>query len=223
MKQALNLFFKYPEKGKVKTRLSSRLNSDFVVSLYRELIRDIIKTGRMADADLILSISSTSEKTVHDYESEFGARTFLQRGDDLGERMYHSLEDVFLSGYEQCVLIGSDIPDISPPLINKAFDKLSASDIVLGPGSDGGYYLLGLNREKLHRGIFEKIRWSSGNVLDKTLENISKLKLSYRLLDELNDIDDLEDLKEFYRKNRDLDSYTIRFLKKRPEEFYEQL
>jgi glycosyltransferase A (GT-A) superfamily protein (DUF2064 family) len=153
VKPALNLFFKYPEKGKVKTRLSSRLNSDFVVSLYREFIRDIIKTGKKADADLILSISSTSGKSVHDYESEFGARTFLQRGDDLGERMYNSLEDIFLSGYKRSVLIGSDIPGISPPLINKAFDKLNNFDIVLGPVIDGGYYLMVLNREKLHRGI----------------------------------------------------------------------
>jgi rSAM/selenodomain-associated transferase 1 len=223
MKQALNLFFKYPEIGRVKTRLSSKLSNDFVFLLYREFIRDIIKASKMADADLILSISSHSEKTVSDYSNEFGAPAYHQKGDDLGERMYNSLKEIFLAGYEKCVLIGSDIPDISAPLLNKAFDKLTESDIVLGPSSDGGYYLLGFNCEKLHKGVFEEIQWSCSHVLEKTLKNISTLKLNYHLLEELNDIDDLEDLKNFYRRNRGLDSYTIRFLTQKLEEFYEQL
>jgi uncharacterized protein len=222
MKPALNLFFKYPEKGRVKTRLSSRLEDDFVYRLYREFIRDIMRTCRMVDADLILTVSS-SGNPPRDYESEFGMRTYLQSGEDLGERMYNSMEKIFLSGYEKCILIGSDIPDISPDQVNKAFDKLSKSDIVIGPSSDGGYYLIGVNREKLHRGIFREVPWSSNEVLERTLKNIGNQGLSYQLLDELNDIDDLEDLKNFYERNRENDYYTVRFLKSRLEEFYERL
>ncbi len=220
MKPALNLFFKYPEKGKVKTRLSSRLGNDFVYRLYREFIRDMIKTCGMVDADLILTVSSGSGKTAGDFENEFGITSYLQRGKDLGERMYNSMEDIFHSGYEKCILMGSDIPDISADEINKGFDKLKKSDTVLGPGSDGGYYLIGLRREKLHRDIFTGIRWSTGEVLEQTLRNLTKRGVSYQFLDVLNDIDNLEDLKEFYDRNRDRDNCcTIRFLKNRLKEF----
>lgn len=214
MKPALNLFFKYPEMGKVKTRLSTRLESDFVYRLYWEFIRDTIKTCGMVNADLILTVAPSAGKTTRDHESEFGVKTYLQRGNDLGERMHNSMEDILKSGYNRCILLGSDIPDISADHINKAFDKLKNNDIVLGPCNDGGYYLIGLNREKHHRDIFKEVPWSSSDTLEKTLENIIKLKLRYELLDKKNDIDSLEDLKDFYNRNRENDDlYTMRFLK----------
>ncbi len=223
-KSAYILFFKYPEPGKIKTRLAKKLGNSFVMGLYREFIRDLMDTGEKADGDLILAISPAAGQTGEDLEREFTARSYLQRGNDLGERMYNALADVFGSGYSRCVLTGSDIPGISAGLINKAFDKLSGSDIVLGPSSDGGYYLLGVNRDKHRRELFTDVPWSSHRVLEKTLENIRKMKLSCRLVDEMNDIDDLGDLRRFYRsKGKEESSFTIRYLKNRLEEFHGRL
>ncbi len=219
-KCAYILFFKYPEPGKVKTRLAKKLGENFVLELYREFIRDLMNTGAKARCDLILAVSPAGEQTREDLEREFGTRSYLQRGKDLGERMYNALEDVFRSGYSRSLLTGSDVPGISPGLINTAFDKLSESDIVLGPSSDGGYYLLGVKRGKHRREIFTDIPWSSQEVLKKTLDNIEKLKLSCRLVDEMNDIDNLSDLRQFYRNRKEeKSSFTIRYLKDRLEEF----
>jgi uncharacterized protein len=224
MKSVLNLFFKYPEFNMVKTRLARDLDGTFVFDLYREFIKDIIDTGKKVDAGLILSISSSGGTPPGNYEKEFGIRSIAQSGQDLGERMYNSFNKIFSFAYRRCLLIGSDIPDISAGLLNKAFDKLNNYDIILGPSSDGGYYLIGLNSSSLHREIFKDVRWGTGDVLEKTMENTSKLNLKHYLLDELNDIDSLHDLRLFYDKNKNRDDLlTVKFLKNRLEEFYGEI
>ena len=67
----------------------------------------------------------------------------LQESGDLGDRMKEAFYRA-LSQHKKAVIIGSDCPQISPELINSAYEKLDIADIVLGPTLDGGYYLLGM-------------------------------------------------------------------------------
>jgi len=68
-----------------------------------------------------------------------------QQGEGLGERMKNTIECGFKSKKERVVIIGSDIPAITPEIIISAFDNLIKNEMVIGPAEDGGFYLIGLS------------------------------------------------------------------------------
>lgn len=117
---------------------------------------------------------------------------YSQQGDDLGRRMENAFSLVFELGFDQVIIIGTDLPDIKAQVIDEAFDKFNSSDVVIGPSNDGGYYLLGM--KSLHKELFSEIEWSSGSVFIRTISELEKSKVSYSLLDEMVDIDTAEDL-----------------------------
>mgnify|MGYP000025680380 FL=1 len=94
--------------------------------------------------------------------------------------------------HQSVILIGCDLPDLTSALISNAFDALQSNDVVIGPSCDGGYYLIGLNKETPD--LFKEISWSTEKVLNQTLEKAERLSLKVQLLDRLRDIDTLEDL-----------------------------
>jgi rSAM/selenodomain-associated transferase 2/rSAM/selenodomain-associated transferase 1 len=117
-----------------------------------------------------------------------------QRGTDLGQRMASVFEDVFRLGVESIVVVGSDLPDLPSRLLKEAVAALSGPQdrIVLGPATDGGYYLIGMNR--LHRPLFEAIDWSTDRVLSQTLESARARDVPVVRLEQWADIDDAVDL-----------------------------
>ncbi len=100
-----------------------------------------------------------------------------------------------LNSQSKAIIIGSDCPDISSQIIEEAFIRLDKHDCVIGPSEDGGYYLLGM--KKLHSALFEDIEWSSSKVMEQTIRKIESLQLSYTQLPKLNDIDTIDDLRQF--------------------------
>ena len=106
--------------------------------------------------------------------------------------MKNAFSDLFDQGYSKVLIIGTDCPELSPEIIIAAFDSLNTHDIVIGPARDGGYYLLGM--KKLCPDLFNNISWSTDQVLQQTLRACVDSGLSNRLLDELSDIDNEEDL-----------------------------
>jgi hypothetical protein len=120
-----------------------------------------------------------------------------QGSGDLGMRMKRSFEDAFRAGATWAVIIGTDIPDITNGIIEKAFDTLEQKELVLGPANDGGYYLIGLQNNSLSRAktdLFTGITWGAGDVLEKTIRIATYSGFSFSLLDVLNDVDRPEDL-----------------------------
>ena len=91
-------------------------------------------------------------------------------------------------------LSSSDLPDLNSEIIIKGFDSLKSSELVFGPAKDGGYYLIGMN--KLHKFVFENKPWSESDLLIQTVAEIRLNNLNVSLLNELNDVDTIEDLKE---------------------------
>ena len=122
-----------------------------------------------------------------------------QRGDDLGARMAHVFEDSFRLGMESVIVVGSDLPDLPSRLLREALDALRGHEarVVLGPASDGGYYLIGLNLP--HPQLFERIEWSTDRVFTQTREAAEALGLHVVLLDEWTDVDDAADLNRLVR------------------------
>ena len=140
-----------------------------------------------------------------------------QRGDDLGERMFNAFLDVFSLGFKRCTLMGSDIPDLPACAVNDAIEKLDASGAVLGPSTDGGYYLIGFQKNSLQRSIFSNITWSKADVFSETLARMAEARIDCAQLPSWSDIDEVDDLKHFYENNksRTATSQVMIFLKTR--------
>lgn len=196
---ALVIFAKAPLPGQVKTRLCPPLTPDEAATLHGTFVLDMLE--RSGDArkrarvafDRYLCCSPSAD---HVYFRILGARHGVgldtQTGDDLGARMLHAFETLFTRGYRRVVMVGTDIPTLSPRLLNDAVERLDDHDVVLGPALDGGYYLIGLTRAVPE--LFREVPWSTQDVLPVTQKIAARHNLRVALLTSLRDIDRLEDL-----------------------------
>jgi len=105
---------------------------------------------------------------------------------DLGERMKAAFLQAFRQGAQQVILHGTDIPDLTTHHIDEAFDALKSHDLVLGPSTDGGYWLIGLKKPA---DLFNRIEWGSSSVFDKTVAAARAQALSVHVLPPLTDMD----------------------------------
>jgi uncharacterized protein len=186
MKNALIVFVKNLQAGKVKTRLAATLGEDKALRIYQYLLSFTYQTINSASADKFVFYSEyVNENDIHSYASR------LQSGENLGERMQNAFIEIFKIGYQKAVIIGSDSLEITSDLINEAFAFLDDQDVVIGPARDGGYYLLGM--KCLNKELFEDIHWSSPSVFKSTLDKVTRKGLSHRKLKELGDIDEEQD------------------------------
>lgn len=212
---ALMLFFRYPTYGRVKTRIAAELGNDITLGLYEAFIRDLLSLSGSVRADTMIAVDRPDEAAGHPSISAMGCPVIGQRGGDIGVRMHTAMVDAFNSGYERVVLVGSDVPDLPPGIINDAFDLLRTVDAVLGPSNDGGYYLVGFNRGACDEAYFTGITWGSRTVCRSTVDKINSSGKILRLMPAWNDIDDRGGLKRFFdEKNRrgDLSTHTMQYL-----------
>jgi hypothetical protein len=190
MKQIILIFIKNPVEGNVKTRLAVTVGNAASLSIYQSLLRHTQAITKELHAGKIVFYSDNVEDG--DIWDDKIYKKKLQIGNDLGERMKNAFEDTFEEGKNKVILIGSDCLELTPAIINEAFSILQNKDLVVGPATDGGYYLIGM--KKLHAPLFQNISWGSGDVLMQTLEAAVKQALTFYLLAELSDLDNEEDL-----------------------------
>ena len=181
-------FVKNAISGKTKTRLAATIGNDKALQIYYHLLTLTENAVSRTEAAKEVHFSNKVEESNWE-----GFSKYVQSGADLGERMQNAFEDGFKRGFNQIVLLGSDLPDLSDKVINSAFSALNKTEVVLGPALDGGYYLIGLS--KANSCIFENMPWSEEGLFKKTIEVMESKKISYKLLNPLNDIDTLDDLK----------------------------
>ncbi len=194
-KNALIIFVKNPARGKVKTRLAKTHGEQKAYDIYLELLNIARENFLDVHAEKIVFYSDYVDKDDM-WENEIFLKE-LQKGVDLGERRKNSFQWAINKGYRSIILVGTDIPFLGKKEINVAFEKLKKHDVVIGPARDGGYYLVGLN--KMYPALYQGISWSTENVFSRTIDKIKKLKLSYAILDVLNDVDHPPDLVEIER------------------------
>ena len=190
-KEVVLVFQKNAILGKVKTRLASGMGELRALEIYRHLIQSTYSVLEDVSASVWTYYSDFIPETVNPPI----AKSFVQEGHDLGERMANAFARSFESGMEKVVLIGTDCPSLQSQHLNQAFEALIHSDLVLGPATDGGYYLIGMKRKADY--LFEGISWSSAEVLSQTLAVASANGLDFTLLDELSDIDTQEDWERY--------------------------
>lgn len=197
MKQVLLCFLKFPEAGHVKTRLARELGAQAAAQIYLALAERVITEVYPLDGSYELRPCVDPKHSIEQYREWIGDNwTFhMQEGADLGARMSHALRQVLDEGYHKAIIIGSDCIGLNEKIIAEAFGDLEHQDFVIGPSTDGGYYLLGLR--KSHDWIFENMAWSTETVLEITLDRIEAHGLSVKNLSEKFDIDTMDDLIRF--------------------------
>ena len=191
--QAVILFARDPVEGEVKTRLSVLLDPPTILNLYRHFLRDSIeKVCSVADADRFIGIASNPKTGYFDEVSRSHAiRLFVQKGENLGERMRQAFADRFEEGYERVVIIGSDSPTLPPAYIAQALR--SDKEVAIGPSTDGGYYLIGMAGKVTD--IFGRVSWGTDRVLSETLNALKGQRAEAELLPVWYDVDLPEDLR----------------------------
>jgi rSAM/selenodomain-associated transferase 1 len=209
------LFIKAPVRGQVKSRLAAAIGEELALELYRRFILDIIDTVNASNNLLRICYSPPDAgNAIADWPGQ-GYPAMPQQGDDLGVRMENAFCRIFSEGAASAVLIGSDIPDLPVAIIRDAFDALTRSDAVIGPASDGGYYLIGFNRDAFLPSLFHGIPWSTDRVFSETMKSFKETSLRVWVLQEWSDVDTIEDLRALLLRNRDPEtkgSRTLSFL-----------
>lgn len=189
-KNLILIFTRNPELGKVKTRLAASIGQENALQVYIELLQHTRKVVLETDYDKRVLYSDAIN--TKDMWNNHLFQKKEQFGKDLGVRMYNAFREGFEEGYQKIVIIGSDLITLEANDLKKAFTALDTNDVVIGPAEDGGYYLLGL--KSIPENIFKNKEWGTHTVLKDTLKNIKNLK--YSLLEEKNDIDTFEDIKD---------------------------
>lgn len=186
----LLVFAKNPELGKVKTRLAKTVGDKKALEIYLKLLEHTYAVANKTFADKAVFYSDKIEEfDILDY---YKFPKFLQKGDNLGERMDRAIGEAFGQSYSKVIIIGSDCYDLTSEIVEDAFKLLDDHNVVIGPAFDGGYYLLGMDRHYSH--LFRNKKWSTPDVLLDTILDAKKLKLSYTLLPTLTDVDEEKDL-----------------------------
>jgi rSAM/selenodomain-associated transferase 1 len=188
---ALIIIAKRPRAGHVKTRLNGHLPETKIVEIYSFLLEQTIRKLRsIKDVDTFIAYAPES---AGEYFAHFGIELIQLDESDLGAGMFKAFHSVFSAGYRKVVLIGADIPDVSPAIILNALQLLSTKDLVFGPARDGGYYLIGMR--KLINEVFDKVPWSSDQTLEISLRRSKQHNYSVGFTETLSDIDTIDDVK----------------------------
>ncbi|WP_460677580.1 TIGR04282 family arsenosugar biosynthesis glycosyltransferase [Hymenobacter coalescens] len=186
----LLIFARYPELGRVKTRLAAELGPDAALAAYRQLLYHTQAAVRPLTAGRTLWLAAPPPPAAGPLWPGVPQRV-QPAAADLGQRMAHAFEDAFAGGAQRVVIIGTDCPGLSTALLERAFQELHTHDVVLGPAHDGGYYLLGLRAPQ--PALFAGIAWSTEAVLRDTLAIAARQHLAVAQLPTLRDVDTAAD------------------------------
>ena len=184
MNSRVVLFTRYPEPGRAKTRLIPALGAERAARLHRVLTERTVQAVR--SSGLMLELRTTGAP-IAAFEEWLGPMSIVDQGDgDLGERLARAGPPY------PTIFIGSDAPDLTPALLQRAARALAETSAVIGAAEDGGYWLLGLSRAI--DGMFEGVEWGTDTVLNQTMGRLAAAGIDPVLLPQLADCDRPEDL-----------------------------
>ncbi|MCA9176874.1 MAG: TIGR04282 family arsenosugar biosynthesis glycosyltransferase [Planctomycetales bacterium] len=185
-----------PEAGRVKTRLIPALGGEGAARLHGQLLHRALTTaGEHAEAsNVAVEVRYTGAPGVRFPREDYPPVAIVrqQQGADLGERLLSAVRTAKAEGAQGVVIIGTDCPDLSPEVLELAWQELAHASVVIGPAENGGYYLIALN--EVHEELFRGIDWETEHVLSQSLARCQEAGLSVALLPRLNDVDLPEDL-----------------------------
>jgi hypothetical protein len=193
---------KAPDAARVKTRLSPLLGPDEARALSACFLRDmtqmLVCAGRAAPIDGYIAFAPAGSEASFAPIIPPGTGTVLADGAidapagviGFGRCLLQAAQALFARGYGAVGLLNSDSPTLPTELIVEAARLLAAPGerAVLGPASDGGYYLLALKTP--HAELFADIDWSTARVSDQTRGAAQRLGLDMAEIAPWYDVDD---------------------------------
>jgi uncharacterized protein len=205
--QRLLVFARLPELGKVKTRLAADVCEERALAIYEAMLRDLIANigHSTPDTEIEFLWPPTPRANGAALRAAFGHHaTAMQTGPGLGDRLSMALsERFFFHRTDKIVVIGADDPTLDRTLIEHAFSLLDSCEYVLGPATDGGYYLFGCRALSFDPIVFTDIDWGTPTVLSATLQRIAAMERTVALLPERYDIDTGADLERYIAGGHD--------------------
>lgn len=190
-KAAIGLFVKYPEAGKVKTRLAKTVGKEEAARIYDELARtnfEVLKQIQKENVEAVIYYDPPERKKEIEAWLPKASLYLPQRGKTLDERLIEAFKELFHKGYQKALIVGSDTLALSERILQDAIEKLDEKELVVGPAKDGGYYLIGMTHFMPE--VFEGIPWSTGAVLAKTIEKMKTFGYEYQFTESLEDLDE---------------------------------
>ena len=212
MDRALICFTRAPLPGRTKTRLQPVLSGAACAALHAAFLLDIAQVCRQVAAALYVAYAPEGGQGRLPELFPSARALFPQEGADLGARMAAALDRVLALGHSPCVLIGSDLPLLTPGHLEGAFQALERADATLGPTADGGYYLVGL-RESCPA-LFTGKRYGCGDVYGDAVAALQAAGVSFAPAPACPDVDIPEDLAALRRALAGSRSHTARCLER---------
>ena len=201
---ALAIMAKAPRPDHVKTRLAKSLSQEAIVELYQCLIEDTIQLARSVATDALAIVCPPAD--VADLAAWLpDIEIVAQKGKGLAAGLASAFRVFIGRGYHQVIALDGDSPQISRNTVEQAFHLLHSSDIVVGPTTDGGYYLVGVSAADV--ALFEQDRMGTGGALDSLLTTAHKQNLKAALTEAAYDVDEPSDLE---RLSKELEQYPSR-------------
>ena len=191
--ERLAIFARFPEPGRAKTRLIPALGPDGAARVHGEMVRHTLRTTDVLSARRAVAVEVWyTGGDAERFRANFGLRAYRSQSEgDLGERMADAFRSM-LAEVSAAVIVGTDCPALDPNTLVEAFNALRTHDLVLGPASDGGYYLVGLRKHS--PGLFEGMAWGTDVVLAETRRRAEVFGLRVHELPILDDVDEPKDL-----------------------------
>lgn len=194
------LFTRYPEPGKTKTRMIPVLGEEGAAKLQRDMTEYCVAHNVPPSMTLEVRYAGGAREAMRAWLG--GNKDYAVQGEgDLGLRMATAFTENFAQGFTKVIHMGADCPGIGTARVEEAARLLDECDVVIGPASDGGYYLIGV-----HQGMADKMEillsdtdWGTETVRATTLQHAQSLGLRVMALDVLDDVDRPEDLKVWER------------------------
>ncbi|HPA18699.1 MAG TPA: TIGR04282 family arsenosugar biosynthesis glycosyltransferase [Verrucomicrobiae bacterium] len=182
------LMLKAPRPGLVKTRIARETGDAEAVLIYRRLVE--FQMARLP-RDWRIEIQYAPADAGTEMRLWLGTESLYepQAGGDLGDRMRAAMDAAFVRGAGRLIFLGGDCPYVDAEILGAAAASLDGADVVLGPATDGGYYLIGMTQPL--PGLFQNIDWGSGMVRRQTLRNAAGGGLRVAELREFEDVDSL--------------------------------
>jgi uncharacterized protein len=185
MTATLAVFLKAPRPGTVKTRLASEIGSRQALRLYRVMVARTLACVRSSGIDATLWFTPQDAASEMRFWLGEGWDLRPQSSGDLGARLSAAQHAVPEGG--AWIAIGVDCPRLTSELLREAFDIIQRGSLVLGPASDGGYYLIG-GITPLPE-LFTDMPWGTDRVLGETRARLQRAAARWCELPELRDVD----------------------------------
>jgi hypothetical protein len=188
----LVIMAKAPKPGRVKTRLHPSLSQPAVTAFYCCLLDDTLRLARsLSDVEIAIMCPGPDVNEMATLAGD-GVRVVAQSGEGLAAALTSVFQEFSAGGPRRIIAFNSDSPHLPPSVLHSAFEALLASDLVVGPTHDGGYYLVGA--KATHPALFEGDGMGTGKALDLLLERARARQLSVSFTEAFYDIDVADDL-----------------------------